>query len=517
MAQLSHRRHPLADQESAYAAINILGLAMGMAACLMILLFVRYEFSYDKWLPGSENLYQLQSWYKAGETGGDDQLQMTSIPSGPALAKDFPQVERWVYAFQSEPVFVREGQVATLKDFLYTADDLLKVLPLPLVKGDSRALAQPGTAVITQSEAVARFGTEDVVGKTLSVISRGKHRDFRITGLLKDIPRNSHLKINVIARIDLNAFFADTPDNLECWGCQNGWIWVKLKPGADAKAIEAQFPAWEKRNIPDQSSGEARFNAGDDQDWRLVNVKDIHLGEGQGGAMTPGNDQRTIVTFAVIALLILGTAIVNFTNLATARAGQRAREVALRKVLGANRQQLISQFIGELVLIATLAMVLALAFVELLMPSLAKFLEADIPVHYLGSGGILLPVVVLTLAVGVLSGLYPAFFLALPARDGAQGQQIHRRGLWHGPDQEHPGGRPVRGFDWPDHLHGGDLPPDRLRPHRGPRLQARPHSAGRRAEPLPTPEDGRDDSGADRARARRQGRRPHRHRYRDHE
>jgi putative ABC transport system permease protein len=146
-----------------YALINILGLAIGMAACLMILLFVRYEFSYDKWQANSENIYQVQSWYHDTSTGTDDELQMTPIPAGAALAKDFPQVERWVYAFSSTPVFVKDGQVATLEDFLFTNDDLLAVMPLPLVHGRLDALNQPGTAVLTQSEAIRRYGTEDVI------------------------------------------------------------------------------------------------------------------------------------------------------------------------------------------------------------------------------------------------------------------------------------------------------------------------------------------------------------------
>src|SRR3569832_1045359 len=112
-----------------YALINILGLAIGMAACLMILLFVRYEFSYDKWLPNAENVYQVQSWYKPTiNTGGNPRLQMTPLPTGPALQKDFPQVEKWVYAFSTTPVLSKDGQVYTMQDFLYTNDDLLSVL-----------------------------------------------------------------------------------------------------------------------------------------------------------------------------------------------------------------------------------------------------------------------------------------------------------------------------------------------------------------------------------------------------
>ena len=139
------------------------------------------------------------------------------------------------------------------------------------------------------------------------------------------------------------------------------------------------MPAWEKRNIPDQPNGSIRWNAGDDEDWHFVNMKDVHLGKAQdGGSMTPGNDERSIATFAIIALLILGMAVVNFTNLATARAGQRAREVALRKVLGATRRQLDRAVRRESILISAVAMLLALALVELLVRPFAAFLDADL-------------------------------------------------------------------------------------------------------------------------------------------
>lgn len=395
-----------------YAFINIAGLAIGMAACLMILLFVRHESSYDSWIEGNENIYQLQSWYKSDQTGQEDRLRMTPYIAGKRLANDFPQVEREVYLFSTEPVMVRDGTAVTLEDFLYTDGSFLEVVPLPMVQGDVRALDQVGTAVITRSEAMRRFGTENVLGQTLSVISRGVTRDFRITGVLEDLPTNSHIEAGVIARLDYVAFNSDTPNSLTCWGCQSGWVYVKLRPGADPDQIRAGFPAWERRNIPDENSGEARFNAGDEQDWHLVNLTDIHLGEGQAGAMRPGNDARTITTFAVIALLILAMAIVNFTNLATARASQRAREVALRKVLGATRRQLVVQFIGESVLISVFAMFIALTLVELLLPTISAFLNADLDVTYFGAGGVALPVIGLVLLVGILGGLYPAFFIS---------------------------------------------------------------------------------------------------------
>jgi len=395
-----------------YAFINILGLAIGMAACLMILLFVRYEASFDNWLPDNERIYQLQSWYKSNETGEENKLQMTPYIAGEAVKKDFPQIESKVYGFVTAPVFLKGGQAQTLENFLMVDGNFLQTVPLPLVRGNANALDQANTAVVTRTEAVKLFGTENVVGKTLSVISRGQTRDLRIGGVLEDLPKNSHLKIRTVARIDYPAFNADNPGILTCWGCNNGWVWLKLKPGADAAQIEAGLPAWEKRAIPDETVGEVRTNPGDDQDWHVVNARDIHLGEAQDGAMSPGNDRRSIATFAVIALLILGMAVVNFTNLATARASQRAREVALRKVLGASRRQLIVQFLGESLLISALSMLIGLALVELLMPTFAGFLDADIKVRYFGAGGIALPVIGLILVVGVLGGLYPAFFLS---------------------------------------------------------------------------------------------------------
>jgi putative ABC transport system permease protein len=395
-----------------YAFINILGLAIGMAACLMILLFVRYEMSYDAWIPHADDTYQFQSWYHDHVTGEEAQLQMTPFAAGEALKKDFPQVENAVYAWNNNPVFFANGQATTTKDYLYAAGNLLDVIELPLAAGNRADLGKVGNAAISEAEAIRRFGTNQVVGRTLTLISKGQKWDFKIVAVMKDLPRNSHLRINALVNLDIHSFTAKEPQALTCWGCQNGWVYARLRPGADAKAIEAQLPKWEKRNIPDQNSGEAHFNAGDDQDWHLVRLRDIHLGKAQGGAMSPGNDRTTIVTFAVIALLILGMAVVNFTNLATARASQRAREVALRKVLGATRKQLIAQFVGESIIVAVVAMVIALALVELLIRPFAAFLEADLKLTYFGSGGIALPVLLLVLIVGVLGGLYPAFFLS---------------------------------------------------------------------------------------------------------
>jgi putative ABC transport system permease protein len=394
-----------------YSIINIAGLAIGMAACVLILLYIRYEQSYDRWLPNVENTYELQSWYPHPKDQPPGFFQMGTYVAQAAVQKDFPQVESVAYIQDAGPVFLKDGQAQSTKNWMFTNADFLKVVNLPLLAGST--LPAPQTAVLTQAEAIKRFGTDQVVGRTLTVISRGIRRDFKITGLLKDLPKNSSLKIEAILRLDYNAFYADQPDFLtKCWGCQSGYVFAKMRPGTDIKQIEAQMPAWEKRNIPDEPNGEIMYNSGDDQDWHFVNLKDVHLGKAQEATMTPGNDNRSIATFAIIALLILGMAVVNFTNLATARASQRAREVALRKVLGATRKQLIVQFVVESILISAVAMLFALALVELLVRPFAAFLDSDITLSYLGKEGILLPAIVLTLVVGIVAGLYPAFFLS---------------------------------------------------------------------------------------------------------
>jgi putative ABC transport system permease protein len=395
-----------------YAFINIFGLAIGMAACLMILLFVRYETSYDKWIPGFENVYQVQNWFRDPTSGEEGKLQMSPYASKAALKKDFPQIEKAVYALQSVPVFLKDGQATSTEDYLYVDDNFLDVVPLRLIRGSRGALDRANSAVLSRKEAIARFGNDDVVGETMTVISKGQRFDYKIGGVYEDLPRNSHIRASAIVRIDLPSYMAKEAQFLTCWGCQGGWVYVRLRPGTDPASIEDALPAWEKRNIPDENSGDARFNAGDSGDWHLVNVRDVHLGVAQEAAMAPGNDRGTIVTFAVVALLILAMAVVNFTNLATARASQRAREVALRKVLGATRKQLIVQFIGEAVIIAALSVLIAVAIVEVLLPPFAAFLDADLRVNYLGSEGVLLPALLLVFLVGVLGGLYPAFFLS---------------------------------------------------------------------------------------------------------
>jgi putative ABC transport system permease protein len=396
-----------------YAAINVLGLAIGLAACVLILLYVRYEESYDGWLKGTDQAYQLQTYYHPTPQGGEEMyLQMSSLAAGRALAKDFPQIEKVVFVRGFAPIVIQDGEPS--QGLIRMVDgNIFDIIQVPFVKGDAHnALNDTHSMVLSESEARRRFGNADPIGKTLTVVDNTGNVDYRVTGIFKDIPKNSSFSAAMVARFDMDVQFADRTQVLTNWDDQEGWHYFKLRPGADIDAIRAQIPAWKKRNIPDTVTNGQRYNPGDGQDYKLVNLRDIHLGKAQNGAMTPGNDNATVTTFAVIAMLVLGMACVNFVNLATARASQRAREVALRKVLGASPRQLIVQFVGESVLVSLISLLVAFTAVELILPFFNRFLDADIQLHYFGLGGVLLPGIALVLLVGVVGGLYPAVYLS---------------------------------------------------------------------------------------------------------
>lgn len=393
------------------AVINVSGLSLGLAAFILILLFVRYETSYDAWLPGADRAFQLQQW----NIGGDGGLgtQMTSFRSGTALRKDFPQIDRVVYVGKGQPAIIQDGEASVAQNFVYVDGPLFDILQLPFVAGDRRtALARPGQLVLTASEATRRFGSPAAaLGRTLTLVAAGKSTDYKVAGVVAD-PRHSHLALSIVARYDPDTYFAGQTEFLTNWMMKNGWVYARLRPGAHVADIMRQMPAWKRRNIPDEVAGGQRDNPGNSHDWKLVNIRAIHLGPVQDSSMTPGNDRRTVITFLTVAALILGMAIVNFINLATARAGIRAREIAIRKLVGASRRQLIFQFLGESVALTAVAMLLAMSLVELALPLLNAFLRADIGLTYFGAGGIALPILLLVIAVGLTGGIYPAFYLS---------------------------------------------------------------------------------------------------------
>ncbi|HEX8240764.1 MAG TPA: ABC transporter permease [Allosphingosinicella sp.] len=404
-----------------YASINIFGLALGLAACLLILLYVRHELSYDRWIPGADRIFQLQSSVE-GLPGEERRIQLANYPVGAALKKDFPQIERLVHFQTGSSVILHRGEARYPDGLFFVDGPVFDVLPMPLARGDAAtALSLPGSIVLTEAAAESFFGRDDPIGQSITIKSAGpggdSTKDYRVTGLLKDLPTNSHFDFTMLARFDA----ASPPPNVAfsigagAWDMISGFTYLTLRPGADPAAIHAALPEWTKKAVPRQPGG--RESPLGRQAWRLVNVKDVHLSDAET-PLKPGIERGTLVTFTIIAALVLGMACINFTNLATAGASRRAREVALRKLVGASRRQLILQFLGETLLLVAVATVLALAAVELVLPVLSRFLQADLALSYLGADSVLPPVLGLMLLVGLAGGLYPAFYLSRfqPAR-----------------------------------------------------------------------------------------------------
>ncbi|HYG31295.1 MAG TPA: ABC transporter permease [Allosphingosinicella sp.] len=397
-------------RSKAYTAINVFGLAVGMASCILILVFVRHELSYDKWLPNAERTFQVQAERVATEEPPSF-LQTSFYPAASLMERDFPQIERTAATWRTRPVVLVDRQPVYV-DMLLADPDLFEVLELEFVRGDRRtALRDPDSLVLTETEARRFFGSSDPIGRVLPVGRQGETVNLRVTGVLRDLPENSHLALTMVGRLHPGAFPTE-PEALAAWNRMPGYVYARLRPGADAAAINAALPAWEQRVIPRSSTGSGEMSRADRWALRLTNVRDVHLGAFQENAMTRGGDMRTIVTFSIVALLILAVACVNFANLTTARASERTREVALRKVLGARRGQLIAQFIGEAVLLAGMAAIVALAAVELALPAVASLVDAPLELSYFGDGGMLMWVVLLTLIVGAVGGSYPAFYLS---------------------------------------------------------------------------------------------------------
>ena len=393
-----------------YAGINVLGLAVGMAACLVLLLYVRFELSYDQWLPQAERVYQLQTRWQGPDIPTDDS-QETPYRLAGELKRDFPQIEAAASVFPRSPI-VKVGNEVSIVDKAWIADpSLFDVLEFPFAAGSREsALAAPNSVVLSGAQAERLFGSENALGKTLPVTISGQVYPLKVTGILGRFPEATHFNVDMIVRLD-RAMFTGVEFLFDLWTSGTGISYVKLKPGASAEAINAALPAFEKRLIPPNAVADG-VEPHETVAFSLANVRDVHLGKAQSSAQRPGNDPRRIATFTTIALLLLGMSCVNFVNLTTARSTLRAREVALRKVVGARRRQLVAQFIVESTLVAAVGMVFALAAVELLTPFLRPYLSSALDFTYTGEAGILGLILAATLAVGILSGLYPALILS---------------------------------------------------------------------------------------------------------
>ena len=397
------------SRDPLFAAINLFGLAIGLAGCLMIILFIRYELSFDGWLPDAERTYQVQRIETAGNSAGRRYGQ-TAVVAAAAMPPHFPEIEAATGLVGMGGVFRRDGELVEIDDVQGTDANFLDVLQLPLAAGNPEtALAEVGNLVLTETAARRLFGRTDVVGRTAIRVTSEGDAPARVTGVLRDLPANSHLRIGALYRPNLSR--TTGTEHFTKWNWVSGWAYVRLRPGADPEALNRRMRQVLQRIVP---SSERDDSAADGLGFtqELMNVRALNTASIDSGTMRLGTPMKTLVTFGIVAAFLLLVACVNFTNLATARASRRAREVALRKTLGATRRQLVAQFLIESFVTVAAAGLLAVALVELALPYLNGLIDGDIQVNYFGSSGLLWSWLALLVLVGLLGGLYPAFFLS---------------------------------------------------------------------------------------------------------
>ena len=384
-----------------FSFINILGLSVGMTACFLIFLYVRFELSYDKFHSKADRIYRLVC-----DTKTPSEILYESITSGPMainIKRDFPEVEAAVRIDQSS-FLVRRGDIKFQEDnSLYADSTFFSVFDFPLLKGDPKtALTAPLSIVLSETTARKYFKDEDPMGQAL--ILRGDNLPVKVTGIMKDLPGNSHFKADVIVSMTTQTQKLNTNRDNQ-WGNFGMYSYLLLKEGTDPKLLQAKLPAFlERRNGKEMKESQMFYTL------ILEPLKDVYL-RSTRPSPEKGNISNVYI-FSVIAIFILAIACINFINLTTARASERAKEVGIRKVVGAARSKLVSQFLSESVLLCVLGFLLAIVFCSLLLPLFNQLSGKTISENFLENKTYLVALFLLSVVIGMVAGIYPAFILS---------------------------------------------------------------------------------------------------------
>ena len=392
-----------------YAFINVAGLAVGLACCLLIFLFVQHELRYDRFHEQSDRIYRVYDDVRT-PTGALSSLNVSAYV-GPGMTQAFPEVEAFTRLARPRAgfVFAHEGHYVEAANLLYADSTLFDVFSFPLRRGNPKtALAAPFSIVLTETLARQLFDDVEPMGKRLRT---GGDTDLTVTGILQDLPANTHLEFDALGATATLASQARAnrppeatqPIWLESWQMIAMPTYARFAEGVSAEGFDDKFTAL------------ARDNAvSDNFDVTLQRVDDIHL-QSTDIIFDPVNnkgDINNVYIFAAIALLILLIAVVNYMNLATARSTDRAKEVGMRKVVGAPRSQLVIQFLSESLLTTWLALILAVFLAWLALPLLNTLSGANLAITGANAGLLAAFMVTLVIVVGFFAGLYPAFVLA---------------------------------------------------------------------------------------------------------
>ena len=395
----------------AFSAINIAGLAVGIATCLLIMLFVQDELSYDRFNDKSGQIVRVV--FRGTMNGEKMKEASVMAPVGATFHKEFPEVEGATRLLQGgQPKIIVDHKTFKDASFAYVDSNFFRVFTLPLIKGDpATVLVEPNTVVISQALSQKYFGNADPIGKSLQF--KDVDQPYRITGVMKEIPANAHFHFDIFGSM---AGVQDAKN--DSWLSGSYFTYLVLQKGYDYKKLEAKLPRVVAQYLDPQliksfGLSLADFhNKGNDIGLYLQPLTDIHLKSDFDNSLEPGGDIRYVYIFGIIALFMLLIACINFMNLSTAAASKRVKEVGIRKVLGSVKYELIAQFLLESALLTLLALLVALVLIKMALPSFnelsGKHLQLNIIQHPLMIGGLLL----FWLLVSILAGSYPAFYLS---------------------------------------------------------------------------------------------------------
>jgi putative ABC transport system permease protein len=385
-----------------YSTINIFGLATGIAACLVILLFVLYEKSFDSM--HSKNIVRLNEIQKFEGMVKPQNVALSMYPMGPTLKNEFPEVKNFARIIQANKMDLRnKGTKIFLPSVLYADSTFLKLFDFELIEGDRNTLLDKiNSIVLTQKSAKKIFGNENPIGKSVTKYSNDT-TIYTVTGILKDIPENSHLQFDGL----VSFITAASNENINNWA--GNWMitYLELEQGTNIASLEKKFPAYLKKYMVE------------DDGWKYYQLFLQPLTDVHSGSTTITHDyinyqkfdENYTYIFSIIAFIILLIACINFINLSTARSAERAREVGIRKTIGAEKFQLTGQFLGESILMAFFAMFIAIAIVKLALPSINNLSQRHLELP-LTDFSFLLLLIGGTGIVGLIAGLYPASYLS---------------------------------------------------------------------------------------------------------
>jgi putative ABC transport system permease protein len=407
-----------------YTSINVLGLSVALACVIFVVQFVRHELSYDSWIPETRHLYRVESTLNLPGRSPIE-IAATSYPIGVAISDRIPGVTGVTHLFQTTMTLTQEDRQFSETAVDFVDSNFFSFIRLPFIEGDPKsAFSEPESVVLSQSAAIRYFGRANPIGRTLTTNTGGCPNQgancltattatLRVTGIVRDLPQNTQLNGDVfIPTASLTN--PDSSSEREKWLSTNLFTYIRLAPELTPDAVHAAVPAVLDQNMTG-AMRETGFPGRPSELYavHLTPFNQVHLDSARWrGNLSPPGSWNILLGVMIVGALILLLACVNFTNLATARAALRAREIGLRKTLGATRTQLAIQFLSEAVLLALMSMVCAMAAAQILLPLFNGLLEQSIALNYTSDWKLFLMLIAVAIGAGLISGIYPALLLS---------------------------------------------------------------------------------------------------------